>query len=109
MSTNHKPATPLPWFIEPATPYDICAPDQFIGADRMSQAIAHVTADGLYRRGVTAGALIDEAKGNAAYIAHAANAYPKLVEALRAVVKDDPTIGELMDARALLRELGEDA
>jgi hypothetical protein len=61
-----------PWFIKPEAPFDICAPDQFIGADRMSQVIAHATADGLYRSGVTSDELIQEARGNAAYIAHAA-------------------------------------
>ncbi len=54
---------------------------------------------------------------DAAYIAHAANSYPKLVEALRVLYKsvhDTPQIACEYDpvpnhaAGALLRELGED-
>lgn len=47
------------------------------------------------------------------YMLHAANAYPKLVEALRQVLlflpRDDATLGQYRNAAALLRELGEDA
>jgi len=59
-------------------------------------------------------------RDDAAYIVHAANSYPKLVEALRSMIEahSDITEGNLhsgaparvavkRDARALLRELGE--
>ena len=51
--------------------------------------------------------------GDAVYIAHAANAYPKLVEALRLAMRgldpqDNANQGSVTDnLRALLRELGE--
>ena len=44
---------------------------------------------------------------DAAYIAHAANAYPKLVEALREVIAGRYE-ADASRARALLRELGEE-
>ena len=46
---------------------------------------------------------------DAAYIVHAANAYPKLVEALRLIVNDAHTghYAVSQDASAILRELGE--
>jgi hypothetical protein len=46
-----------------------------------------------------------------AYIVHAANSYPRLVEALRTVLLQDhsapDTLAARQDARALLRSLGE--
>lgn len=48
---------------------------------------------------------------DAAYIVHACNAYPRLVEALREVIEvwsSYDTSGTLEDARALLAELGKD-
>lgn len=46
---------------------------------------------------------------DAAYLVHAANAYPKLVEALRIAAEQMGHGPYGMEARALLRELGEDA
>ena len=78
---EHTPATPLPWIVN------------------------------LRRHVVTADASQDAAhcKGSngvedAAYIAHAANAYPRLVEALRKVAIGKPYAERSAD---LLRELGE--
>ena len=88
MTTNHKPATALPW--------TAFANDVNGKADRVSGLSSHV---------------------DAAYITHSANAYPKLVEALRNLraavqrgVFDDigPDIQpDSVAADALLRELGE--
>jgi predicted ATPase len=47
------------------------------------------------------------AKKRATYIAHAANAYPKLVEALRSVLHSGERVS-MDNARALLRSLGEE-
>ena len=69
--TTKKPATPLPWITE----YDERGTCFLRGADlRPGNAVMNT------RR--TAGKL------NVAYIAHACNAYPQLVAALRALVKD---------------------
>ena len=51
---------------------------------------------------------------HAAYIVHACNAYPQLVEAMRSIVDNDPTLqrqarqDSIDRASALLRSLGED-
>jgi hypothetical protein len=97
--TKHTPATPLPW----------------ISADCYVEAKAALAGRGIAGVGVIAETRNEDSPqaddANASYIAHAANAYPKLVEALRAVLAKDGhglrTTGEL-PARALLRELGEE-
>lgn len=86
MSTKHTPATPLPWHIHPRDPAMIMdAPEHTV--------------------------IGDVPKANAAYIAHTANAYPKLVDALRAQLDFARAQGNNKNATviaALLRELGEE-
>jgi hypothetical protein len=106
--TKHTPATPLPWRVGAVTParfpaYPIVG--DVIVADVSIRARGGSDKD-------------------AAYIAHAANAYQKLVDALRCMTEWDAELRERMgskypldlrpslnvravDARALLRELGE--
>lgn len=105
METKHKPATPLPWKKSLGMP---CRhPYYLIRTDEETHAMRSVAKVDIAARG---GSDID-----AAYIAHAANAYPKLVEALRAIVSPDEDGFTILssgnrDARritALLRELGE--
>lgn len=83
MTTKHQPATPLPW----KSVSGCLNPDFSMTLDPSVH-----TAD-------------------TAYIAHAANAYPRLVEAVRGLLAKDGwgvrTAGE-QPARALLRELGEE-
>ena len=90
MSANHKPATPLPW----------------------------TTADG-YIKGANGDTSFGSdlyypwpTEADMPYIVHAANAYPRLVAALKAMTKPDEHGVEFCSpkvtaARALLRELGE--
>jgi hypothetical protein len=100
--TKHTPATPLPWRVGAVTParfpaYPIVG--DVIVADVSIRARGGSDKD-------------------AAYIAHAANAYPKLVEALRsgimsleafvAIDRIPANNAGLRDMRALLRELGEE-
>jgi hypothetical protein len=84
--TKHTPATPLPW--EHSM--------QYVQAVEGHMSLAHCYGG-----------------GNSSYIAHACNAYPKLVEALRSFnvprIADDDCAPHLLAARALLRSLGEDA
>ena len=104
--TKHQPATALPWrtvaSYQPQTRKEEMSP-YVLGADG-----ENVAASAL--RGVD----------DAAYIAHAANAYPKLVEVLRACIRADnlrafergqrePEFQHSADhpARAILRDLGE--
>ncbi len=87
MSTNHKPATPLPW--------SVLIED---GANAICGRIDPVTGKAIPRG------------RDVAYIAHAANAYPQLVRALREAADNLDYRGgkERADAyRAILRELGE--
>lgn len=79
---KHAPATPLPW---------VADGHHVTNADPKTRMYIVVKREGPQQ--------------NAAYIAHAANAYPKLVEFVRTVAADR----DAEDARALLRELGEDA
>lgn len=95
MPTNHKPATPLPWRVS-SMGY-LC---------NGNMALASTDASG--------GHVLSMAVADAEYTAHTANAYPKLVEALRTVIDSaDSSISpeafrrEKL-ARALLRELGEE-
>ena len=96
MPTNHKPATPLPWH------RGIKQAEQII-YDQSGWAVANATV----YHGKSDGA---ETKANAAYIAHAANNYGPLVEALRGMVEDhDKGRGsQTIDyARSVLRASGE--
>lgn len=85
------PATPLPWrATKKAVMPKVFGPE--CGLYRSSEQVA--------------------APGNekdAAYIAHAANAYPKLIEALRHCIRVSPLRDTPADdeAEALLRDLGE--
>lgn len=84
-----KPATPLPWIAQPSPSFTPLKDGDW-------QMLRYTTDDDG----------IHYADADMQYIAHAANAYPKLVEALR---KFDKCIRAkaMIDARALLRELGE--
>jgi hypothetical protein len=93
--TKHTPATPLPFTLR-------------------SHEVSKPGGDGTYHVNATYTILKDGAPlGFTEHCAAVArlNAYPKLVEALRAVLAKDGhglrTTGEL-PARALLRELGEE-
>lgn len=90
-----KPATPLPWEWLPDE-------GQFI-VDSRKQIVAEVPCQGCPPE-------------NGAYIVHACNAYPRLVEALRELmlrcdgeegVRADGSNIQTMRASALLLELGE--
>ena len=102
--TATKPATPLPWEsgmveTEPhCVAFYLITQATNIGGWNVAQTLSNKERD---------------AK-DAAYIAHAANAYPRLVEALRdalsALVCEGHHEGvsrPVTDGRALLRELGE--
>ena len=92
-----KPATPLPWSIATA------AHHVQLSAVSSGSALRTVEVLGFDR---------DANEKDTAYLAHAANAYPKLVEALRQAIAADPSQakgdGHLSPAVALLRELGEE-
>jgi hypothetical protein len=99
--TKHTPATPLPWATRKPAKANI-----YTLTDNTA-AIAMAT----HHHGT------QKQFENAAYIAHACNSYPRLVEALREHIaylgKDVPSYdcGKRRSydaARALLRELGEE-
>ena len=111
---NHKPATALPWDYYRARKRGM--------ADRATLHSPHYDKPGVISGQGSLGEICGGDAGrvgsnqNAAYIAHAANAYPRLVEALREceqqLIDTSGRIGEVMakqHARTLLRELGEDA
>lgn len=85
-----KPATPLPWVYPRST-----FPFEIFGVNATNQKLVDV------------GNIWDA--DDAAYVFHAANAYPRLVEALKARVGATGETEEqaLGHALALLRELGE--
>lgn len=94
--SNHNPATALPWLCK----------NRFVFAGTTAVAKTSVAFDGFYS---------DE---DAAYIAHACNAYPELVEALRELERtchpvntvyswDESQRKAIANARALLAKLGE--
>jgi hypothetical protein len=98
-----KPATPLPWrhFLQGDSTRFLVA-EQRSPNGRIAAQVPQQLGDG--------------ARNDAAYIAHAANAYPRLVEALRALEQacyvygqgsQVPDLPVLKQAGALLRELGE--
>lgn len=82
------PATPLPWSVEQP-------------AHQLSKRIVGASKKD---RSTVAG--IVSSVTDASYIAHAANAYPKLIEALRDTIKREK-VGCINRAENLLRELGE--
>ena len=92
--SNHKPATALPFYVESDTiVYD--NDGRFVA--ECHDANSDIGTQTEYQA--------------AAYIAHAANAYPRLIEALRGIANDvsadfgDCPLGKV---RALLAELGEE-
>ena len=109
MTTNTKPATPLPWH---ANAIDskrgrITGDETSQGWDKLDIHGANANVARVYR------------PADVRFIAHAANAYPQLVSALRSGID---SLGQfvklgripennqgLRDMRALLRSLGEDA
>jgi uncharacterized iron-regulated membrane protein len=86
MNTKAKPATPLPWKLSGL--YDIRGESQ---GEPIISSTAHFSEQ--------------TAEVNIAYANHAANAYPKLVEALRNVHPGMLHFDKITD---LLRELGEE-
>ena len=95
-----KPSTPLPWAVNRCGIYD------------GDGGLLSATGDD--------DTAPEDQLANAAYIVHACNAYPRLVEALRNGIEDScPPLPKnhralsdgpkwVVEARALLRELGED-
>ena len=87
-----KPATPLPWNMQ----------------DGGRSNLAHVEAEA---DGAQVCSINKKRVADAGYIMHAANAYPRLVEALRACLIDmQPGVDyadHIVNGHALLRELGE--
>lgn len=91
-----KPATPLPWKVSGLG---------YLSDGKKVLARTESAPTQYQQR-------IDLCMEDAAYIAHAANAYPRLVEALRQMVgamhqMDKGHHGDVLAAAALLRELGE--
>ena len=93
MMSKHIPGTPLPW--------KIIDQEKIEGLDlRNLKSLAHISD-------APAGAMtqvLAEIIGvvDAQYMAHTANAYPKLIAAIKACLPHDPAIA------SLLRELGEE-
>ncbi len=84
---KHQPATPLPWVAE---------------GHHVTNADPNTTMYIVVKRA--------SPRENAAYLAHAANAYPRLVESLAAIAGQEGPgtyTPEGSAARALLNELGE--
>lgn len=111
-TTAHEPATPLPWI----------AHDSNDGVPGLILPGAPVVAGGLVVARVWESLdpiiHVERATQNAAYIAHAANAYPRLVAALREAVAAaamrsdsvksvDRHYAALDAANDVLRDLGE--
>lgn len=96
MNTKHKPATALPWnAVTHTIHHSVWAPNGV----RVAEIRHCVNPDG------------SASVQDAFYIAHTANAYPELVEALINLLADaDPdsaNAGSQIEARALLSKLGE--
>ena len=123
-----KPATPLPWEAGPwiYSMHDAVYCNVAAGPDRVASVSVHgrlrdsdVHTSKRKSKGSYTGKLTKAAcDKDAAYLCHAANAYPKLVEALRAcvaaasadVVEDMSAVSNASDeASDLLRELGEES
>jgi hypothetical protein len=82
--TKHTPATPLPWHVAPVQTGRFPA---YPIAAKPSGKLSQVASVPIMARGGS--------DKDAAYIAHAANAYPKLVEALRAAATVSDTLHHL--------------
>lgn len=97
---NHKPATPLPWYRAAADRHVQLTPESS-GPWLRTAHVEGSTRDEWAR--------IESNQRDVAYIVHAANAYPRLVETIKGWlprdVSEDGTQDQAM--RALLRELGE--
>lgn len=104
-----KPATPLPF----ARPLEVCEAENTPSLMLSQPAAYFVKASQLDVACVVLMPAFEhyagrEAQKRAAYISHTVNAYPKLVEALRAMLERAPMAQVASkDACALLRELGE--
>jgi hypothetical protein len=115
METKHKPATPLPWYLpQPVALQSMSAVPVHGGTGRpcAKVSIYKPRNDRLDEQEQASPESLTRATADAAYIAHAANAYPKLVEALHNVVRDCHTRSQqardtMEVARLLLLELGE--
>lgn len=104
MKTNHQPATALPWHL------GVKQAEQIV-YDSTGWAVANAT---VYHGNAERAETVQ----NARYVAHAANAYPKLVEALRELRASCPAPKGIRQdfsyilrrevADKLLRELGEE-
>lgn len=98
-NTAVRPATPLPWYAERGNVDVVTADGEFIATSLQPDS----------------GVATQSEYTDAAYIAAACNAYPKLVEALRSSLELIYSAGDLADceqykrAAALLRELGENS
>jgi len=101
---KHTPATPLPWEQGPSG-----LNERVMGSSRSGYSRTHIC-------NVKSAMSPNICSADAAYIAHAANAYPRLVAALQSALRQvdeltdyEPGVGEDYgsDYRALLRELGE--
>lgn len=105
--TKHTPATPLPFKTQDER---LLVESRGFGISG-SEIIAHIRSPGRPPYGITFESHQESCIQDARYIAHAANAYPKLVEMLRNIAANEwdatgatPT-GKSVSA--LLRELGE--
>ena len=106
MTTAHKPATPLPWALTRK-------PSSGGGQNEIEAAPGNILKNRLIAVNWSYGDADDR---NAAYIAHACNSYPRLVEALRNLREAISNVSIPVDSfdalptqevDALLRELGE--
>lgn len=91
-TVKHQPATPLPW-------RDL--------QGKVQDARGYATELPL-QNPTLAVCVTENQHQDSAYIAHTANAYPKLIEALRDAIATTPPNSSFLESRiALLRELGE--
>ena len=111
MTIKNQPATPLPW--KSSHPMNIDAEAHRTGLIRVDGELRAVAQMNEFKLGVRTRAK-REPWQDAKYIAHAANAYPKLVEALQKIIAV-PEVARMAKgtdamrvAHELLRELGEE-
>jgi hypothetical protein len=92
MMTKAQPATPLPWHYDSETVDVITESGEFIATSLQPDS----------------GVATQWEYDDAAYIAHAANAYPKLVETIVQLAYSDMSAAVMRNRlRSILRELGE--
>ena len=115
-NVKHQPATPLPWERGPWIRTEGHA--VYANISNGAKRIASVSVHGKFRDsgrhvshrrddGSYVGTLPEaDCDQDAAYLCHAANAYPKLVEALQRLLAPH-TSTAMLKANDLLRELGE--